>query len=241
VTDLAQFAQDGLSLTLADGRAVPVAVRKSSRARRILLHVGTYDGAVELVLPPGCPVAEGVMFARTQTGWIARQLSRIGAPVPFAEGKQIPLLGQPITIRREPSGSALPVLIDNMLIVGGREDTVAGRVGRWFRARARSEIDPRAQAMGADIGRLPNKITVRDTRSRWGSCTRAGNLNFSWRLVMAPAQVLNYVVAHEVAHLRELNHSDRFWRVVADICPDHKDARRWLKTHGASLHRYGKG
>lgn len=236
----AQLSQDGLSVTLADGSAVPIAVRKSNRARRILLHVGTYDGAVEIVLPPGCPVDEGLMFARSQTGWIARQLSRVGAPVPFADGAQIPLLGETITIQRQDSGSALPILTGDTLIVSGREDTVAGRVGRWFRAQARAEIEPRAQLMGADVGRLPERITVRDTRSRWGSCSRAGNLNFSWRLVMAPAQVLNYVVAHEVAHLRELNHSDRFWRVVADICPDHKEARRWLKAHGSGLHRYGK-
>ena len=94
--------------------------------------------------------------------------------------------------------------------------------------------------MGTEIGRPPARISMRDTRSRWGSCSRAGNLNFSWRLVMAPENVLDYVVAHEVAHLRELNHSARFWTLVDTLCPDVKDARWWLRTHGAALHRYGR-
>jgi hypothetical protein len=94
--------------------------------------------------------------------------------------------------------------------------------------------------MGHDLGRSPARITMRDTRSRWGSCSRAGNLNFSWRLVMAPENVLNYVVAHEVSHLRELNHSARFWALVDTLCPDVSDARGWLRKHGAELHRYGR-
>ena len=229
-----------LTLSLADGSKVAVSVRRSNRARRILLHVGAYDGKVEIVLPPGCPQHEGIGFARLQSGWISRQLAQIGDSVPFADGAGFPLLGRPVTIRRVASGSALPRLEDAVLIVGGRDDTVASRVQRWLRARAHAEIKPRAAAMGAAIGRVPAKISIRDTRSRWGSCSRAGNLNFSWRLILAPEPILDYVVAHEVAHLRELNHSDRFWAVVSDLCPDHKRARRWLKSRGAELHRYGR-
>lgn len=228
------------ALTLADGRSVPVNIRRSSRARRILLHVGVYDGAVELVLPPGASIREGLSFARTQTRWVAAQLARVGDGVPFADGATFPILGQPVTIRRTDSRSALPVLQEDTLLVGGRDDTVPSRVRRWVRGRALAEIKPRAERMGRELGRSPARISMRDTRSRWGSCSRAGNLNFSWRLVMAPENVLDYVVAHEVAHLRELNHSDRFWALVDTLCHDVSDARGWLRKHGAELHRYGR-
>lgn len=231
---------DSLTLALTDGREVLVKLRRSQRARRILLHVGVYDGTVELVLPPGASPHDGLSFARTQTGWLASQLARIGESVPFADGSAFPLLDGTITIRRAENRSALPFLKDDELLVGGRDDTLPARVGRWLRARALEEIKPRAHEMGAEIGRPPIRISVRDTRSRWGSCSRAGNLNFSWRLVMAPEQVLNYVVAHEVAHLRELNHGDRFWALVATLCPDVAQARGWLRAHGADLHRYGR-
>lgn len=227
-------------LSLADGRDIPVHIRHSQRARRILLHVGVYDGKVEIVLPPGTSPREGLGFAATQTGWVADQLSRIGDAVPFTDAATFPLLGQPVTIRRTDSRSALPVLEANELRVGGREDTVPGRVRRWIRARALDEIRPRADAMGERLGRKPARISMRDTRSRWGSCSRDGNLNFSWRLVMAPEHVLDYVVAHEVAHLRELNHSDRFWALVDTLSPDVGQARGWLRANGAELHRYGR-
>ena len=228
------------TLSLSDGRDIPVHIRHSRRARRILLHVGVYDGKVELVLPPGASPQDGMGFAATQTAWVSDQLSRIGAAIPFADGAVFPLLGVPVTVRRIDNWSALPVLAGNELMVGGREDTVPGRVRRWLRSRALDEIAPRAREMGKRIGRSPARISMRDTRSRWGSCSRAGNLNFSWRLVMAPENVLHYVVAHEVAHLLELNHGDRFWALVDTLCPDAGSARRWLRTHGAELHRYGR-
>ena len=228
------------TLSLGDGHDVPVHVRRSRRARRILLHVGVYDGKVEIVLPPGASLREGMGFAATQTGWVADQLSRLNDAVPFADGAVFPLLGDPVTIRRTHSRSALPVLEGCELLVGGRENTLPGRVRRWLRHRAFAEIKPRADAMGQTLGRKPVRISMRDTRSRWGSCSRAGNLNFSWRLVMAPEHVLDYVVAHEVAHLREMNHSDRFWSLVGTLCDDVGQARGWLRANGAELHRYGR-
>lgn len=232
--------KDPLLLDLEDGRIVPVEVRRSARARRILLNVGVHDGRVELVLPRGASRREGAAFVRTQTGWIARQLAAVGGPVPFADGARIPLRGGEIEIARTGTRSALPVLDGDRLLVGGREDTLPGRVRRWLQTEALAEIRPRAHEMGALLGRTPRRVSVRDTRSRWGSCSRDGNLSFSWRLVMAPEEVLAYVVAHEVAHLRELNHGPRFWKLVDRLCDDVPAARAWLRTHGANLHRYGR-
>ena len=227
-------------LSLDNGQTIPVNIRSSRRARRILLHVCVYDGNVEIVLPPGAAAWEGLSFAATQTEWVVEQLSRIGSAVPFANGAVFPLLGRQVTIRRTDSHSALPRLVVDDLIVGGREETVPGRTRRWLRCRAIEEIRPRAEEMGKRIGRKYARISIRDTRSRWGSCSRAGNLNFSWRLVMAPEHVLKYVVAHEVAHLRELNHSERFWTLVDTLCSEVDQARSWLKANGAGLHRFGR-
>ena len=231
---------DTILLPLGAGRSVEVGIRRSSRARRILLHVGAYDGKVELVLPRGTSARDGLGFARTQTQWLTDQMSRIGVGAPFSDGACFPLLGRTVNIRLVEGRSAIPSLDGTTLLVTGRADTLPGRVHRWIRSRALEEIGPRANAMGTEIGRTPSRVSVRDTRSRWGSCSRAGNLSFSWRLVMAPEHVLDYVVAHEVAHLRHLDHSDRFWTLVAAICPTHKTARSWLRRNGADLHRYGR-
>ncbi len=229
-----------VSLPLGDGRTIEIGLRRSRRARRILLHVGAYDGKVELVLPNGVAARDGIGFARSQTEWLVDQMSRVGDASPFMDGAAFPLLGETVAIRLCDHRSPIPVLDAGVLHVGGRSDTLPGRVRRWIRSRALEEIEPRAKTMARDIGRPVKRVAVRDTRSRWGSCTRDGNLSFSWRLVMAPEYVLDYVVAHEVAHLRHLDHSDRFWGLVSEICPHHDTARSWLRRNGPDLHRYGR-
>ncbi|MBV8939567.1 MAG: M48 family metallopeptidase, partial [Alphaproteobacteria bacterium] len=124
------------------------------------------------------------------------------------------------------------------LLVAGEPDFVPRRVRDWLKAEARREIARRAEAHAEALGCRIRRITLRDTVSRWGSCSSDGRLSFSWRLMLAPAEVLEYVVAHEVAHLREMNHSAAFWRIVAQRCPYHAEARAWLKRHGAQLYRY---
>jgi predicted metal-dependent hydrolase len=227
-------------LPLGDGRTLDICLRRSRRARRILLHVGAYDGKVELVLPNGVAQRDAIAFARSQTEWLVDQMSRVGDASPFTDGAAFPLLGDTVAIRLCDRRSPIPLLDEGVLHVGGRADTLPGRVRRWIRSRALDEIEPRAKSMAGDIGRPVKKVAVRDTRSRWGSCTRDGSLSFSWRLVMAPEYVLNYVVAHEVAHLCHLDHSDRFWGLVSEICPDHDTARGWLRRNGPDLHRYGR-
>lgn len=227
-------------LLLADGRNIPIHIRQSSRARRILLKVGPYDRKVEVVIPAGVSASEGLKFARSQARWVAGRLSHICEKVPFIDGSTFPLLDQPVTIKQTDNRSAIPILLKNELLVGGQSDTTSGRVRRWLCDRAAKEIKPRVIAMSELLGRKPARISMRDTRTRWGSCSSAGNLNFSWRLVMAPESVLDYVVAHEVAHLRELNHGSRFWTLVDTLCEDVTNARAWLRVNGAHLHRYGR-
>ena len=230
---------DSRTLALPGGGDIDLVVRRSARARRILLHVGQIDGAVELVLPPGAALGEGLEFARDKAAWVARRLDLVLPRVPFADGAEVPFMGVPLRIRRVDEPGATVRRIAGELFVPGRADTVAGRVGRWYRLEARREIVGRANDKAERIGRPRGRVTVRDQRTRWGSCSADGNLNFSWRLILAPEHVLDYVVAHEVAHLAEMNHGARFWRHVGRLCAEPDASRAWLRSRGASLHRFG--
>ncbi len=227
------------TLVLPGGVGVDLIVRRSARARRILLQVGQVDGAVELVLPRGAQMGEALAFAEHKAAWVERRLATVLPPVPFIDGAEVPFQGAPLRIRRIDEPGAAARRTGGELLVPGREDTVPGRVRRWYRNEARREVDHRARDKAERLGRQCGRITVRDQRTRWGSCSRAGNLNFSWRLILAPETVLDYVVAHEVAHLAEMNHGARFWSHVGRLCAEPDAARAWLRSRGAALHRFG--
>ena len=228
------------SLTLdAAGRPVTLAVRRSQRARRILLRIDRNARKVELVLPPGASVAAGRAFAEKKALWLRNRLALLPDCVPFAPGATVPILGTGRLLVHAPEARADVVLESGRLIVSGRRELFSRRVHDWLRREARRRIADLAHAKAARIGRTAARVSVRDQRSRWGSCSATGNLSFSWRLILAPADVLDYVVAHEVAHLAEPNHSPRFWRLV-DTLTDHAAfGRSWLRSHGPGLHAYG--
>lgn len=222
-----------------DGRAVEIELRVSSRARRLSLRVDPVQGGAVLVLPSRRLRSQGLRFAESRVGWILSRLARVPERVPFAEGATIPLLGSPHTIRHRPEGRGLLTVSDGEIVVGGPAHLLQRQVASWLRAEARRLLVPRSEAAAARLGLPVARVAVRDTRSRWGSCSSTGTLSYSWRLVLAPESVLDYVVVHEVAHLREMNHGPRFWQIVGELMPDHAVPRRWLKLHGAGLHRYG--
>ena len=222
-----------------DGRSVEIAVQVSARARRLSLRVDPVGGGVILVLPSRRMRAEGLRFAESRAGWILSRVARVPDRISFADGAIIPVRGTPHTVRHLPAGRGLLAVADGEIRVGGPAHLLERQVTAWLRAEARRMLVPRSEAAAARIGSTVAKVTIRDTRSRWGSCSSTGALSYSWRLVLAPEHVLDYVVVHEVAHLRELNHGPRFWRLVAELMPDHAPARRWLKVNGAALHRYG--
>ncbi len=227
------------TLALPGGGDVDLMVRRSARARRILLQVGQVDGAVELVLPRGTDLGDALAFAERKAAWVERRLGLVLPLVPFVDGTVVPFQGAPLRIRRVDEPGAAARRSGGELLVPGAEDTVPGRVRRWYRGEARREIAHRARDKAERLDRRCGRITVRDQRTRWGSCSRDGNLNFSWRLILAPEIVLDYVVAHEVAHLAELNHGARFWSHVARLCAEPDAARAWLRSRGAALHRFG--
>lgn len=215
---------------------IEIKLRRSMRAKRMSLRVSALDGQVTLTLPPRVPLREGQAFARDKEEWLRSHLERLAAPCLITMGSQIPVEGELLELV---PGSGRQVRIKGKeLVVPGCEDQAGQRVLTWLKARARQQLTSAslhyAQKLGRDFGR----ITLRDTRSRWGSCSHEGNLMYSWRLILAWPEVLEYVAAHEVAHLEEMNHSPAFWATVTGLYGDWKPARKWLRESGHELHRY---
>lgn len=218
---------------------MPLVLRRSKRARRMLLKLDLQSGGVELVLPTRASPAQGLRFAEQQIAWIARRLAALPPRIPFADGADVPLLGVPCRIRHRPDSRGTVWRQDGEIHVAGAAEHVNRRVRDWIKAEARDTISQRARAAAARLGKPVARVTIRDTDSRWGSCSAAGALSFSWRLLLAPETVLDYVVAHEAAHLVEMNHGRRFWALVGLLTADVEAPRAWLRRHGAALHRYG--
>lgn len=221
---------------LTDEITVKVSLRRSARARRLSLRVSRLDGRVTLTLPQRAHESDALSFLDEKRDWILRHLKdRPHAAIP-AEGAYLPFLGQNVLITRGTSRAAR--LEEGRLIVPGEAARIPVRVKAFLKLQAqlslRNSVETYARKFDVEVGR----ITLRDTRSRWGSCTSEGNLMFSWRLVMAPQQVLDYVAAHEVAHRLEMNHSDRFWAHVERVCPDYRELRGWLHAEGENLHAW---
>ncbi|MEL6517266.1 MAG: SprT family zinc-dependent metalloprotease [Pseudomonadota bacterium] len=212
----------------------PVTVRRSARARRLSLRVSRLDGRVTLTMPQGIPVSEGLSFAEERLEWIAKARADVVDQTIVAVGATVPIEGAEVAIVAG-DGRRIGRDGDRLLVRGAH---VGRTVQTYLKALARDRLAAASDLHSAALGVGYRRLTLRDTRSRWGSCTSQGNLMYSWRLVMAPPAVLDYVAAHEVAHLVHMDHSPRFWSVVADRCPDWRVHRDWLRIHGAGLHRY---
>jgi len=237
------MTDDALSVGI-DGRAVPVRLRRSPRARSMSIRLDPQDGAVLLVLPAFVSAAQGMAFVCSKADWLRQRLEALPPPKQFQPGETIPLLGADHRLHHRPEARRGVWIEENGIYVSGGEAYFQRRLTDFLKARALAEITRRAQPMAACLaselgGRPLGRITLRDTRSRWGSCSSGGDLSFSWRLVLTPPEVLNYVVAHEAAHLVEMNHSPAFWRIVEKLSPGARLFRVWLKRHGAELHRIG--
>jgi predicted metal-dependent hydrolase len=198
------------------------------------LRVSRQDGQVVLTFPARAREREALAFLAQQTDWLRRTLARLPPPPPpVAAGSVIPVEGRPLRIV---PGTGRGVRIDgDTLAVPGDAAQVPARLAAFLRTLARQRLQAACAAHAARLGRPFRKITLRDPRSRWGSCTTAGDLMFAWRLILAPPAVLDYVAAHEVAHLAEMNHSPAFWAVVDRLCPGWQAQRAWLKAQGAAL------
>jgi predicted metal-dependent hydrolase len=221
-----------------------VRVRRHRQARRYTLRIQSASREVILTIPPRGTLKEARDFAQRHGGWIAARLGRLPEAAPFAAGVVVPLRGVPHRIAhcRGARGTVWTATDDSgeeLLCVAGNAPHLSRRVSDFLRREAKRDLETASLKFAADIGVPVRRVSVRDQSSRWGSCSTTGVLSFSWRLILAPSHVLNYLAAHEVAHLVEMNHSARFWQVVRRLCPDHDRAKAWLDVHGTDLHRYG--
>lgn len=223
-----------------DGRAVEVTLRLNPRARRLIVKVHPSTGEVSVVAPSQRALDRAVDFAKGQGPWIARQLARVPKPIALVPGARLPFRGREHAIvHDEGRGPASQDAQDHVIRVGGRLEHVPRRIADFLKREARTVLDERSHECAARIDAKVRRVTVRDTSSRWGSCSSSRSISYCWRLILAPDFVLDYVVAHEVAHLREMNHSPRFWKIVRGLVADIETPQRWLRNNGALLHCYG--
>lgn len=222
-----------------DGRTYPLTLRRNPRARRLILRIDSGGEGAVVTLPRGVAIAEALAFAHAKRDWIARRLDAVPARVPFADGARVALMGRCTTIRHEGSGRGAVRLAGDEICVRGAPARLSALVTGWLKCEARRAILARVDTACRRLGKPAGRVVLRDPRTRWGSCAANGNLSFSWRLIMAPAFVLDYVVAHEVAHLAVANHGAGFWRIVESLGVDVGAAREWLGVHGRGLHRFG--
>lgn len=226
-----------------DGRTVPVRVRVSARARSYRLSV-PHSGGPVLTVPEHGRWGEAEAFLNRHTGWLAARLKRAPAVVGFAPGATVPVRGVPHVIAATGTVRGHVTTSEGSdgrrLWVPGEEAHLARRLTDWLKAEARADLAERVPYHAGRLGVIAKSISLRDQSTRWGSCSSTGRLNFSWRLILAPPFVLDYVAAHEVAHLCEMNHSSRFWKKVKQTLPDMERGRDWLKANGKQLMVYGR-
>ncbi len=224
------------------GRKVRVVFKRNARCKRMTIRMAKDGSGVVMTLPKRVSQAEALRFAHSSSDWIEKNISDRMPPLAFADGVSVPLRGIAHRIICVGGRRGL-VQLDGVactITVPGEAAHVNRRMTDWLRQQALKDLTQAseyyAQAMGVEYSAL----SVRDQTSRWGSCSAARALSFSWRLILAPRYVLDYVAAHEVAHIREMNHGPRFWRLVLTHCKQAKEARYWLKYQARDLHRYGQ-
>ena len=222
-----------------------VRLRRHRQARRYTLRVQAATREVVLTMPPRGSIKEARAFAEKHGAWIAARLGRLAEAAPFAHGTEMPLRGalHRIVHRRNLRGTVwteTDAAGRRLICVAGEAPHVERRIGDFLKREARRDLEAASRRYAQKLGVTIKRISVRDQVSRWGSCSTTGVLSYSWRLILAPPFVLDYLAAHEVAHLIEMNHSPRFWRLVGRLCPAMQRAKVWLDAHGTDLHRYGE-
>jgi predicted metal-dependent hydrolase len=213
----------------------PYTVRRSDRARRVRVRVDPREGHVEVVLPKRAAQREAVAAVTQLRPWIERRLAEVAvarARVAARDGN-VPYLGRELQLRAEPGRTRVHRRGEVLLVPEGPGAHDA--LERWYRRQAKVEIKPRLEAAAAAVGKPYASLTIRDQRTRWGSCSSRGGMSFNWRLLLAPEAVLEYVVRHEAAHLVAMDHSPRFWALMERLMPTYELPRRWLREHGATL------
>lgn len=222
------------------GRAMPLTIKQNARATRMTLRIEPGGRELKLTVPAGLPEREIKAFLDRHQGWLMTKLARFSGESVLEEGGTILIRGVAHRIERTGKlrGLTEAVMVEDeaVLRVSGAPEHLRRRIADFLKKEARKDFEHRVGIHARLVGRKVKSLSFKDTRSRWGSCAADGALSFSWRIVMAPPKVIDYLAAHEVAHLREMNHGPDFWALCEELCPATPDARRWLKRNGTMLH-----
>ena len=236
--------QSGVIELRHDGETYRVQLRRVDTARRFILRVRGATRDAVLTMPRRASLKDAAEFAERNAAWVGVRLRRLPQQVGFVDGVVFPLRGAPTRIVHAPGARGVVWLTagetgEQKLYVAGDGAHIDRRLRDWLKTQARIELVAAVGHYAQTIGKSMPPITLKDTTTRWGSCSASGALNFSWRLILAPTDVLKYLAAHEVCHLVHMNHSARFWKLCRSICPETDAAEAWLKAHGLDLYRYG--
>jgi predicted metal-dependent hydrolase len=222
------------------GRAIPLTIRSDRRATRLTLRIEPGGRALKMTVPLGVPIRDVEDFLDRHHGWLASRIASLPTEGSLGEGGKIMVRGvsHRIVSTGKLRGLTEASVVDGqpVLLVSGAPEHLGRRLSDFLKKEARRDLEERARYHARASGKRIASISMKDTKSRWGSCSHDGNLSFSWRIVMAPPEVIDYLAAHEVAHLTEMNHGPRFWALCEKLCPGTKDAKAWLKRHGSALH-----
>lgn len=222
-----------------EGRRIPLVIVRSRRARRYLLRLRA-DGSARLTIPNRGSLAEGRRFAERSTPWLARQLTKHSTrpilPSSWRIGTAVLFRGDSVVVEADHNAPTTAVRLgDECIPVPEIARDLRPSITRHLRQLAAAELPRRTFDLAATHQLTVKRVTVRNQRSRWGSCSRRGTISLNWRLIQAPPFVSDYIILHELMHLREMNHSSRFWREVKQVCPDYLVAEKWLKQHASLL------
>ena len=223
------------SLQIIEGYPLPVEIKRHARARHISLRLHSTKGRIVITLPLRGSIRASLQFLDAKKEWVLAQIDKLAPTNVLADGCIITVLGNPIRVIHAPGKRGMAWIKEDKLYVTGDAEFLTRRVRDFLKSHAKKILSEMARSAALKIDKSILRIDIRDMHSRWGSCASDGRLCFSWRLILAPKEVCEYVVAHEVAHLAHLNHSAAFWKVVDSLHEDKEAAQNWLKKHGRDL------
>lgn len=222
-------------ITIGENR-LPLIATRNHRSKRLILRFDAKMECVKLTVPRGVSAAQALAFAESRRDWLARQINN-HPKFPLEDGMELPLWGKRVTLAHV-GGRGVVTAAPGLLLIPGERDFLARRTRDFIQKETKKRIICLAQGSAHKLGVSIKSVSLRDTTSRWGSCSASGALSFCWRLAFAPLEVMEYVVHHEVAHLKHHNHSAKFWQTVAFLCPDYDRHEKWLSAHGQTLWYY---
>jgi predicted metal-dependent hydrolase len=215
-----------------EGKPIDLIIRRHTQAKAIKIRLNKRDPVIFLILPKYTSVKKALHFFNQSHAWICKHLTYAKESSDFKEGDEIPFLGRVIKIVHTASETQL---VGDLLYVKGPQERIHQSVTQWLKDQAYEILHTMSQEVAVKLDVTINSIKVKDMKSRWGSCSTRKDLSYSWRIIMAPEPIAHYLCAHEVSHIREMNHSLKFWALVESVCPEYKASRKWLRREGKTL------